>query len=235
MTEHTYWAVIPAAGIGLRLGAAIPKQYLPLSGKTVIEWALAPFLADDNCRGIVVAIAADDAHWSRLVLTHPKLRVTQGGSDRAQSVLAGLLKLQEVSNDSWTLVHDAVRPCLHANDLQKLVTAATSESAGALLATPVADTLKQATAEQCVIKTIPRANLWRAQTPQIFRLGLLRDALQSAISSGVCVTDESAAMETMGHTVRLVEGRTDNIKITLPEDLALAVSIIAAHASTNKS
>ncbi|MGD9842665.1 MAG: 2-C-methyl-D-erythritol 4-phosphate cytidylyltransferase [Steroidobacteraceae bacterium] len=233
MTEHSYWAVIPAAGSGARFGSVTPKQYLPLAGKTVIEWALSPFLADDRCRAVVVAIAADDAHWSRLAVTHPKLRVTQGGSDRAQSVLSGLLELQEVTTNSWVLVHDAARPCLHANDLQHLLNAATPELVGALLATPLADTLKQADAEQRIVKTLPRTRLWRAQTPQMFRLGMLRDALQSAISNGVSVTDEASAMEAMGYSVRLVAGRTDNLKITLPEDLLLAGSILAAHASTN--
>ncbi|MGE0113474.1 MAG: 2-C-methyl-D-erythritol 4-phosphate cytidylyltransferase [Steroidobacteraceae bacterium] len=227
-----YWAVIPAAGVGKRMASDIPKQYLSLHGRSVLEWALMPFLSDARCRAVVAVIAADDAHWPRLSLQHPKLRVAQGGAERADSVMAGLdaLLLEPVAQaDDWVLVHDAARPCLHGDDLNALLAAATAhEAIGALLATPLADTLKQATADECVAHTVPRAGLWRALTPQMFRLDMLRAALQDALSRGMTVTDESAAIEAMGMQARLIAGRSDNLKITLPEDLLMAECVLAA-------
>lgn len=228
----SYWAVIPAAGIGKRMGNDIPKQYLSLHGRSVLEWALQPFLVDPRCRIVVVAIAADDAHWPRLALSHPKLMITQGGSERADSVLAGLNALladvQADTND-WVLVHDAARPCLHGDDLAALLGAATAdEIVGALLATPLADTLKKADDNLRIERTVPRAGLWRALTPQMFRLGLLCEALQHARQQGVAVTDEASAVEALGLQPRLVAGRADNLKLTLPEDFALAASVLAA-------
>jgi 2-C-methyl-D-erythritol 4-phosphate cytidylyltransferase len=235
-SAHTvnYWAVIPAAGSGKRMASTIPKQYLTVRGRSVLEWALLPFLSDHRCLGVVVSIAVDDEHWPRLFLQHTKLHAVSGGVERADSVLAGLNALLTNSDlaanqNDWVMVHDAARPCLHHADLDALLAVTRdSESVGALLATPLADTLKQANADQRVAQTLPRAGLWRALTPQMFRLGELRDALQRALASGVMVTDESSAMEAAGHQPCLIAGRSDNLKITLPEDLPLAESILAA-------
>ncbi len=214
------------------MGGELPKQYLQLHGRTVLQWALQPFLLDPRCRALVLAIAADDAHWSRLNLQHRKLRLTTGGIERAHTVLAGLeflLTDMRADPNDWVLVHDAARPCLHVDDLEALLkVTATDESVGALLATPLVDTLKQASDDLRVEVTVPRTGLWRAQTPQMFRLGLLRDALQRARTAGVPVTDESSAVEALGLRPRLIAGRADNIKITLPEDLPLAHSVLAA-------
>lgn len=235
-----YWAVIPAAGSGKRMANAIPKQYLSVHGRSVLEWALQPFLTDERCRRVVVAIAADDAHWPRLHLQHAKLQVVSGGAERADSVLAGLNALltnegSAAQEQDWVLVHDAARPCLHRTDLDALLAALESEPVGALLATPLADTLKQADAEQRVEQTMPRAGLWRALTPQLFRLGPLRVALQRAAARGLNVTDESSAMEAMGMHARLIGGRSDNLKITVPEDLLLAESVLAARDSNTNT
>jgi 2-C-methyl-D-erythritol 4-phosphate cytidylyltransferase len=235
----SYWAVVPAAGAGRRMASQIPKQYLSVHGRSVLEWALLPFLGDRRCRGVVVVIAADDEHWHRLFLHHTKLHVVPGGAERADSVLAGLNALvaeTEVAarEQDWVLVHDAARPCLHPAHLDALLVAARDdEPVGAMLATPMADTLKQSDVEQRVAHTVPRAGLWRALTPQMFRLGVLRIALQHALASGNGVTDESAAMEAMGLHARLIAGRSDNLKITVPEDLVLAESVLAGRNSNS--
>lgn len=227
MTVNNYWVVIPAAGTGVRMASALPKQYLPLSGKTVLEWAIHPFLQDTRCQGIVVLIASEDEHWPKLSLAHTKLQVAHGGSERAHSVLAGLKSLNTASDQDWVMVHDAARPCLHAEDLDKLCAEINEDNVGAILATPLADTLKQTDHEGCIEKTLPRDRLWRALTPQLSRLGMLKSALQSALAKGSLVTDESSALEFMGYHPKLVEGRSDNLKITLPADLQIAASILS--------
>ena len=226
-----YWTVIPAAGAGRRMGVDLPKQYLQLLGRPVLQWALEPFLNDPRCRAVVLGLAPDDVHWSRLNLQHSGLRLTTGGAERADTVLAGLeFLLTDMCADmnDWVLVHDAARPCLHVDDLDALLSAASHEPVGALLATPLVDTLKQATEDLHVAGTVPRSGLWRAQTPQMFRLGLLRDALQHARAQGIAVTDEASALEALGLQPKLIAGRTDNIKITLREDLAVAQGVLAA-------
>lgn len=229
MLNVRYSAVIPAAGVGRRMGSAIPKQYLPLAGKSVLEWALDPFLADDRCQTVTVVIAEDDAHWSGLSLNHPKLRVTIGGHERVHSVLAGLQSLQQDRNDEWVMVHDAARPCLHREDMDKLLFETQHDPVGGILGSPISDTLKFTDDDKRIIKTIPRANMWRALTPQLFRVGVLHSALQAALISQSLVTDESAALEAQGFQPKLIEGRSDNLKITTPADLALAACVLAAH------
>lgn len=228
MTDTSYWAVIPAAGAGLRMGGAKPKQYLPLVGRTVLEWALAPFLVDSRCRAVVIVISPNDEYWSTLLLNDPKLRVTQGGRERVHSVLAGLQSLHDAQQDDWVLVHDAARPCLHADDIEKLLSEAGNDKVGGILATPLSDTLKLAEAGQRIARTIPRVDLWRALTPQLFRIGMLQTALHTAIELNSIVTDESAALEAIGFQPKLVAGRSDNLKITVPDDLPLAASVLMA-------
>lgn len=227
-----YWLVIPAAGSGRRMGMSTPKQYLPLLHRTVIEWAIAPFLNDARCRAVVVALASDDAVWNTLAVARdPRIRVALGGVERAHSVQAGLhLLAHEAQPDDWVLVHDAARPCLLNSDLDKLIAelAGSDEPTGGLLATPLADTLKRADADRQVLSTVPRADLWRALTPQMFRYQLLRRALQQASDAGQTVTDEAAAIEALGFKPRLIAGRADNLKITVPEDLVLAASVLNA-------
>jgi 2-C-methyl-D-erythritol 4-phosphate cytidylyltransferase len=223
------WAVIPAAGRGTRFGGEIPKQYLEAAGKPLIAHALDALLSHPRVSGVVVALAADDAHWSNQDSLHskPVLRCT-GGGERADSVLAALQALPpDVSVDTLVLVHDAARPNLRGDDIGRLIAAAEVDAEGAILAAPVRDTLKRADEHTRIAATEPRDGLWRALTPQAFRRGALTAALESARAVGVVVTDEAMAMERMGAKPRLVEGREDNIKVTTPSDLALAAYLLA--------
>ena len=233
-----YCVVMPAAGAGRRMASAEkPKQYLNLLDKTVIEWSLSCFLADERCTAIVVALAKEDVYWSSLsIAKHPKIRVTHGGAERVDSVRNGLLALQGNANarewaGEWILVHDAARPCLQRSDVDGLLSTVIADQglAGGLLAVPVADTLKQVDHNK-VSNTIPRNNLWRAQTPQMFRFDVLHRALHSAHASRV--TDESSAVELLGYQPRVVAGRADNIKITVADDLLLAEHILRSRISS---
>lgn len=222
-----YWLVMPAAGSGRRFGAAFPKQYLPLAGTTVIEHALAPFLDDSRCQGIVVALDPSDARFDALpVAHHPKLRTVPGGARRCDSVRKGLAAL-EAPADDWVLVHDAARPCLSRADRDALLHALAAHPVGGLLATPLADTLKRADPAGQVQDTPSREGLWRALTPQMFPLGLLAGALDEAARVGREPTDEAQAVEWLGRTPRLVPGSAANIKITTAADLAIAAAVLA--------
>jgi 2-C-methyl-D-erythritol 4-phosphate cytidylyltransferase len=216
--------LIPAAGVGRRFGAAVPKQYLDLAGQLVIDHALGLFLGHPAIAGVCVVLGPDDGYWpdSRYA-THPRVRRADGGAERCHSVANGLAALaSDAADDDWVLVHDAARPCLHPADLDALLDALVGEPVGALLAVPVHDTVKHSEDGSHVDATVPRAALWRAFTPQAFRLGLLRRALAEAEAGGRLVTDDASAVELLGLKPRLVEGRPDNLKITRPEDLALA-------------
>jgi 2-C-methyl-D-erythritol 4-phosphate cytidylyltransferase len=228
-----FWAVIPAAGSGMRMGGDMPKQYLRLAGRTVIEHVLECFLVHPRIAGITVAISAGDAYWQKYQPRRPAkpLLTTAGGEERAHSVLNGLHALRrELQADDWVLVHDAVRPCLHAEDLDKLMQTLERDQVGGILASPLADTVKYVNENHLIHGTSDRQKLWRAFTPQMFRYGLLSAALESALASGPTPTDEAAAVETAyPDRVHVVEGRSDNIKITRPSDLALAEAILASH------
>lgn len=219
-----YWAVIPAAGVGSRMAADRPKQYLPLAGKTVIEHSLHALLDHPVIAGGVVAISAGDGYWPALNYQHAKpLYVAPGGKERCDSVLSALELLSENADaQDWVLVHDAARPCLRADDMDRLISACVQHAVGGILAMPAKDTIKRANAVNEIVETVDRSTLWQAFTPQMFRLGQLRDALRRALDSGVVVTDEASAMEWAGLSPRLVQGHGGNIKITQPEDLQLA-------------
>lgn len=226
-----YWVVVPAAGASRRMGGSTAKQYLALLDKPVIEWSLQPFLDDSRFAAVVVALAADDAYWSTLTVAHhPKIRTIIGGAERVDSVRAGVASLATVAQpNDWVLVHDAARPCLASVDIDALITALSGPNeVGGLLATPLSDTVKQADSEQQVAATIPRNGLWRALTPQMFRFDVLQCALNYAVERHLLITDESAAVEALGLKPRLVTGRADNLKITVPEDIALAVGVLLA-------
>ena len=241
-----YWLVMPAAGAGRRFGDRKPKQYAPLQGRTVIEWSLAPFLADPRCAGVVVSLAAGDPYWgevaerlAKLPGRVPDLIFAGGGVERSQSVRNGLAALGgRAAPQDWVLVHDAARPCLAANDLQHLLERVASHPIGGLLATPAADTLKRSSAEPHssgnleIQQTVDRAGLWRALTPQMFRYELLCDALDRALASGRVPTDEAQAMEWTGERPVLVQGSATNIKITSADDLLLAAALLNARART---
>jgi 2-C-methyl-D-erythritol 4-phosphate cytidylyltransferase len=207
------------------MGMATPKQYLRLGQRTVLEHALAALEAEPRIQGVVVVTGAGEPTADRLRganESRPVLRAT-GGSERADSVLNGLERLAgRVGPDAWVLVHDAARPCLRREDLGRLIDTLAEDPVGGLLGTPVRDTMKRADAEGRVETTVPREGLWHALTPQMFRLGLLQEAVRRAVAAGERVTDEASAMERAGHRPRLVEGHSDNLKITRPEDLPLA-------------
>jgi 2-C-methyl-D-erythritol 4-phosphate cytidylyltransferase len=222
----TYWLVMPAAGIGRRFGADRPKQYAPLCGRTVIEWALAPFLADSRCAGAVVALAEDDPYWTTIA-PPSRVLVAAGGRERSHSVRNGLAALADrAAGDDWVLVHDAARPCLARQDLDRLLMELGSHPVGGLLATPAADTLKRADAARNVQQTVDRAGLWRALTPQMFRYGRLCEALDRAHADGRVPTDEAQAVEWLGDVPQLVAGAAANLKITSAADLALAAALL---------
>ena len=226
MEGPDYWLVMPAAGQGLRMAAAAPKQYLALGGRTVIEHALAPFLADPRCIGLVVALAPGDSTFATLAAAaDPRIVTVPGGVARRDSVAAGLAAVaaRVGGADPWVLVHDAARPCLAAADLEALLAALADAPAGALLGLQVADTLKRAAADGRVDSTVPRERLWRAQTPQAFRLRRLVQALARAATA----TDEASAVEALGDRPLLVPGSPGNLKVTVPADLAEAGRILA--------
>jgi 2-C-methyl-D-erythritol 4-phosphate cytidylyltransferase len=227
-----YWLVMPAAGAGRRFGADTPKQYAPLEGRTVIEWALAPFLGDPRCARIVVALAPEDQHWSRLPV-RSRAVTAEGGGERSESVRRALASLEaHAAPADWVLVHDAARPCLDSQDLERLVTRLDAHPVGGLLAVRVADTLKRAEdaagAQIAVLGTQERAGLWRALTPQMFRYGALCAALDAAHAAGRSPSDEAQALEWSGATPLLVEGAASNLKVTTADDLVLASAILRA-------
>lgn len=219
-----FWAVIPAAGSGTRMGAALPKQYLPLSGKTVLEHTVQRIARHPLIQGVIVVVAPGDQYIRRLTLPEPKIALSMaGGAERCHSVFNGLTVLAgQAAADDWVLVHDAARPCVREADITRLIDELRAHPVGGLLGLPVADTMKRTDRDGNVQETVQRDGLWRALTPQMFRLGLLRGALEQALSKNLLVTDEAQAIEAAGYTPRMVEGHADNIKITRPQDLALA-------------
>lgn len=223
------WALVPAAGTGRRFGGEVPKQYLQVAGKPLIEHALNALLSHRAIDGVVVALAADDTRWPGWTQVHGKPVLTCiGGGERADSVLAALRALPaNVTDDELLLVHDAARPNLRATDITALIQAAQACADGAILAAPVRDTLKRADAATRIAGTEPRDGLWRALTPQAFRRDLLLRALEHARSQGLLATDEAMAVERLGLHPALVEGREDNLKVTTPADLALADFLLA--------
>ena len=207
------------------MGLGKPKQYLPLGNRALLEWSLAPFLDAGWIDGVVLALPKGDTDFARLpIARHPKIVTVTGGATRADSVLAGLQAVTERSlmldAPVYVLVHDAARPCLTVDDVETLRDEASDEQGG-LLAVPVTDVLKQEEKE-CSVRTVDHGALWRAQTPQLFRLDLLRSALEQAIAKGKPLGDEAAAMELAGYKPMLVRGRESNLKVTYPEDLPLA-------------
>ncbi len=222
------WALIPAGGQGRRMRSSVPKQYLPLLGRPVILHTLERLCAHPRIQGVLVGIAPDDTHWQKMSSEFKRLPTflgtSDGGESRARTVLNGLRTLAKHAKvDDWVLVHDAVRPCVRHEDIDKLIAAVTEgEEGGGLLAFPVADTVKRADNAERVMETVRREGLWRAATPQMFKINKLIQALEQAMKSGRQITDEASAIETAGGHPRVVGCHADNIKITLPEDLALA-------------
>jgi len=229
--KHAIWAIVPAAGIGRRMQSAIPKQYLPLNGRPVLEHTINTLLANHYVSGMAIALQPDDAYWAEVkVLSQKPVIRAAGGKERSDSVLnalKALTQLTEYNPDSdWVMVHDAVRPCLRQQDIDKLVSEVDTDINGGLLALPVRDTMKRQHSDNSAVKTvaetIERENLWHALTPQYFPAVALSKALQDARKNKLTITDESSAMELAGFSPRLIQGYEDNIKITRPDDLRLA-------------
>lgn len=220
--QPAFWVVIPAAGVGSRMRADRPKQYLQLGGRSIIEHTLDCFLDHPALAGVTVCIAPDDPYWPNLPCANDKrIQRAPGGRERCDSVLNGLRRLDELgaNEHDWVLVHDAARPNLARADLDRLLTALADDTVGGLLAVPARDTLKRVGLDGRVVETVDRSVIWQAFTPQMFRLGMLRDALEAALEAAVLVTDEASALEWAGHSPKVVEGRADNLKVTRPEDL----------------
>jgi len=226
MLKNQHWAILPAAGIGQRMQADKPKQYLPLGQKTVIEHSLDRLLSMDEIEGVVISISDTDEYWHALNYQSKKpVLIAKGGCERCDSVLNALelLAANAKHTDSvWVLVHDAARPCVRTADIKKLLNEATTGHDGGLLALPVRDTMKRAKNSNVVEKTVNRDNLWHALTPQTFPLMLLKRVLENAIQQGESITDDASAMELAGYSPALVEAHEDNIKITRAFDLKLA-------------
>ena len=240
-----YWLVMPAAGAGQRFGADTPKQYAVLEGRTVIEWALAPFVDDPRCAQAVVALAPGDTHWTRIGTRLaaragdagagrglPALTVAAGGAHRSLSVRSALTALAPRARaEDWVLVHDAARPCLARADLERLLAGLAAHPLGGLLAARAADTLKRGrdTASGGEVEaSVDRAGLWRALTPQMFRYGPLCAALDAAHAAGRFPSDEAQALEWQGGHPALIEASAGNLKITTAADLVLAAAVLRA-------
>lgn len=216
-------AVVPAAGVGSRMQADRPKQYLEISGKTILEHTVEKLLTHTSVDKVIVAISDDDPYFPQLSLANnPEVIRVSGGKERADSVLSALDYIESNQLAQWAMVHDAARPCVDLNDIDDLIKVAITNQLGGILATPVRDTMKRANAQQNIDHTVDREALWHALTPQLFKTQPLRYALSQALDQGVQITDEASAIEWLGEKPALVHGRADNIKITQPEDLALA-------------
>lgn len=226
-SQASIYAVVPAAGVGKRMGSAQPKQYLPLLGRPILSHTLALLLSHPRITKVVVALGAEDGYFADLDESgHPDLIQVVGGSERADSVR---LALAAVPQQCWALVHDAARPCLTHADIDKLIEQ--SDEQGAILAAPVRDTMKRANDAGNIDHTVEREALWHALTPQLFPANALHNALiKHQDNNGI--TDEASAMELEGWQPKLVAGRPDNIKITHPDDLPLA-ELFLAHRSAS--
>lgn len=237
----TIWAVLPAAGIGRRMGTTIPKQYLSIDGVPLLLHSLRRLSAVKKIEKIVVVIHPEDSHWAELqesvsVEFQNRIVTVMGGDERYQSVLNGLTAMTEfAAADDWVLVHDAVRPCVRVGDIEKLIEEVSGNSIGGLLGSPVDNTLKRVDKELAVIETVDRNSYWNALTPQMFRFAQLKQSIEAVVTSGEQVTDEAAAMEVAGFKPIMVAGNKDNIKITHEADLVLAGQILINQASDNES
>jgi 2-C-methyl-D-erythritol 4-phosphate cytidylyltransferase len=223
MTDLTkIWGIVPAAGVGKRMQSDRPKQYLELGGKTVIEQTLLRLIQAEVFTAIAVAISNEDPYWPELeISTHSNILRAPGGKERADSVLSALRTIRaKASDNDWVLVHDAARPCITSTDIHLLIDRLKTDNVGGILALSSHDTLKNVQ-DNNIIGTLDRTHIWRALTPQMFRYGMLKTALEAAEGSSA-ITDEASAVELQGLQPKIIEGRPDNIKITRPEDLALA-------------
>ncbi|MBB1298994.1 2-C-methyl-D-erythritol 4-phosphate cytidylyltransferase [Pseudoalteromonas sp. SR41-7] len=228
--KQTIAAIVPAAGVGSRMQHNAPKQYIQLAGKTILEHTLAKLSQLPQLRTIVVALSDSDPYFDELPLLDNRIVRASGGKERADSVLNSLLFLAP-NPPAWVLVHDAARPLVNISDIERLIDECIRADEGGILASKVKDTIKRGHTH--ALQTVPRDDLWQALTPQFFKYDELKNALQNALASGATITDEASAIEWAGKPVKLVAGRSDNIKITTPEDLDLAGFLL--HKQQNES
>ncbi|MFL6710540.1 MAG: 2-C-methyl-D-erythritol 4-phosphate cytidylyltransferase [Massilia sp.] len=242
-TSPRYFALIPAAGVGARMRADGPKQYMPIAGKPMLAHTVAAFLSADIIAHTFIVVSPEDGQIDGVagpLLESGKVTVLRcGGATRMDSILNGLQAMgaavhaDAVRSDDWVLVHDAARPGLTAGLIEQLIDAVGKHAVGGLLALPVVDTVKNT--RDGALHTVPRDGLWLAQTPQMFRFALLRVALLAAsqgVSDSAAITDDASAVEALGHTPLLVEGHPRNLKVTLPRDIEIAAMYLAAPDST---
>jgi 2-C-methyl-D-erythritol 4-phosphate cytidylyltransferase/2-C-methyl-D-erythritol 2,4-cyclodiphosphate synthase len=227
-SSSNYWVILPAAGVGSRMSADRPKQYLKLSDQTILEHTINCFLSHPAFQEVILGLSQDDQYWAQLPLSNdPRVQVFIGGAERVDSVLNGLKFISDrAQSNDWVWVHDAARPCLGHADIDKLISAIEINKDGALLAVPIHDTVKRANERFNVEATVDRKGLWRAMTPQVFRFSQLKHALEQCLGDNVQVTDESSAIEYLGGAPFLVQGFDGNIKVTRPSDLKEAARTI---------
>ncbi|MBH0039123.1 MULTISPECIES: 2-C-methyl-D-erythritol 4-phosphate cytidylyltransferase [unclassified Pseudoalteromonas] len=228
--KQTIAAIVPAAGVGSRMQHNAPKQYIQLAGKTILEHTLAKLSQLSQLRTIVVALSDSDPYFDELPTLDKRIVRASGGKERADSVLNSLLFLAP-NPPAWVLVHDAARPLVNISDIERLIDECIRADEGGILASKVKDTIKRGHTH--ALQTVPRDDLWQALTPQFFKYDELKNALQGALASGATITDEASAIEWASKPVKLVAGRSDNIKITTPEDLDLAGFLL--HKQQNES
>lgn len=225
MSSNRIWAVIPAAGIGSRMNSDIPKQYLKIEDKTILEYSINRFLEHSKIYKVVVALNPVDDYWQKLPYAdNSRVMTVQGGENRVDSVLSALEAIQAIegTEQDWVMVHDAARPCLSSRHIDDLIHSQETSPDGAILAIGAVDTVKQANKHQTIDKTIDRETIWLAQTPQFFPLQSLQQSIDTALTDGHIITDEASAMELAGHHPALIIGSRKNLKITEQEDLLLA-------------
>lgn len=225
--DTKYWAIVPAAGRGLRMGAKKPKQYINIAGKTMIEHSLAPLIANEQIKKVVVVLSEQDKYWRTLpIATHNKIVTTTGGAERCHSVFNGLEVIQSYAYDNdWVLIHDAARPLISSTDVMKLITELADDDVGGLLGVPIHATIKRVNNQHQILETVPRRHLWRAFTPQMFRYGILLKALNATLPDNP-TSDSAKAVEQLGLSPTMIEGCGDNIKITRPSDLVWAEQLL---------
>ena len=233
------FALVPCAGSGSRSGAAGPKQYEELAGRALVLWTLEALARVDELDGTLVVLSPGDTQFSALSAEGDAeaaaacWRANVGGASRAETVYAGLhdLLARGAREDDWVLVHDAARCLVHPDSIRRLIDECRDDAVGGLLAMPVADTLKHSDAHARVDATVPRERVWAAQTPQMFRIGMLREALRTGFTRrDLQITDEASAIEAAGLAPRLVRGDFENLKVTWPEDFALAERLLRSRA-----
>lgn len=222
-------AVVPAAGVGKRMQADCPKQYLSIANKTILQHTVEKLTSHPSIASVVIAVSKSDQYFSATKLAaHPKVQVAKGGKERVDSVLNGLCAIEAQAFD-WVIVHDAARPCITHEDIDLLIKQCLLKKMGGLLAIPVRDTMKRSRVEDntaLVKQTVAREHLWHALTPQMYPTKLLQNAIEQALIDGEVITDEASAIELAGKASLLVQGRADNIKVTQPDDLAMAEFIL---------